>query len=109
MSEEPTQRHRISECCVGVWCRICRKPATHKVGEELFEDVDFAEITFDDGTKIRAPKRHPFTAYLCCPCFRQVMGPAVFCPEERAVPASPSGASRPTIYPEGMIREDLDE
>lgn len=46
---------------------MCGGPASHKIGEE---------IPFDDP---RQP-RHNMTAYVCCGCFRTVLGPAVPCP-----------------------------
>jgi len=50
-----------SKFAEGELCNMCKAPATHKVGEEQFDD--------DPG-----PPRHNFTAYLCCRCFTVVMG-----------------------------------
>jgi hypothetical protein len=52
--------HEVSDSAEGVACRTCGEPATHKVGEESAPDY-----------------RHNWTAYLCCLCFGNVMGPVV--------------------------------
>lgn len=57
----PPREHFISACCRGELCRQCKKPATHKVGEEHFLDDP-------------RPVMHRLTAYLCCACFRSIMG-----------------------------------
>lgn len=59
--------HFISTRCKGERCRMCREPATHKIGEEIPSDDP------------NGPFRHEFTAYICCKCFFMIMGPAVFC------------------------------
>ena len=59
--------HFVSTRCNGEKCRICKKPAAHKVGEEIPSDDPFQQ-------------RHEFTAYVCCEHFRLIMGNAVFCP-----------------------------
>jgi hypothetical protein len=64
MSDEAL--HPTSECCIGENCRICGRPAAHKV----------EEVIFDDDPDVH---RHPFTAYLCCRHFAAVMGDAVPC------------------------------
>ncbi len=68
--------HFISKTCEGVWCHMCKDnvmhvPATHKVGEEIAVDAPGSEKL-----------RHNLTAYVCCDCFRKIMGPAVPCPTE---------------------------
>ena len=68
--------HFVSASCQGEKCNVCAqleipilRDATHKVGEE---------ILFDDPQQIR----HNLTAYVCCSCFRNIMGPAVPCRNE---------------------------
>jgi hypothetical protein len=52
-----------SKYAKGEICTKCKNPkAPHKVYEEIFDDDPM-------------PYRHPFTAYLCCSCFEQIMGP----------------------------------
>lgn len=64
--------HPVSRYCVGVKCQFvkdpqlggspqCGDPASHKVGEEIFDDDPI-------------PHRHNLTAYLCCRHYRLVMG-----------------------------------
>lgn len=60
--------HFISTSCRSESCRICKTPATHKIGEEV-----------PNGKSLWTG--HEFTAYVCCEHFRLLMGPAVFCPE----------------------------
>lgn len=62
--------HHVSTRCKGEACS-CGAPASHKVGEE---------IPHDDP----CPTRHNFTAYVCCACFRRLLGPAVMCPKDEA-------------------------
>lgn len=50
----------ISESCEGEKC-YCGKPATHKVGEEIFHDDP-------------NPERHNFTRYVCCEHFVLIFG-----------------------------------
>ncbi len=57
--------HFISGSCIGEKCQ-CGNDATHKVGEE---------IAYDDPNQAR----HNYTAYVCCACFANTMGPAVNC------------------------------
>ncbi len=47
----------------GARCSVCRKRATHKIGEEKCHDDPF-------------PHRHNFTNYVCCEHFRMVLGEA---------------------------------
>lgn len=58
--------HFVSKCCKGEKCNMCGSPATHKVGEEVFDDDP------------RNPG-HNLTAYVCCKHFKKIMGPAVKC------------------------------
>lgn len=62
-------KHFTSKSCKGEKCSICRNPATHKIGEEIFDD---------DGP---LAYRHNFTAYVCCACFGMIFGPSAkkFC------------------------------
>lgn len=53
--------HFVSASCGGEVCSICRDPATHKVGEEIFADDPL-------------PIRHNLTAYVCCDHFGDIMG-----------------------------------
>lgn len=64
--------HFISRSSVGEVCRICRDPATHKLGEEIPHDDPWRD-------------RHNATAYVCCPCFVMVLGPAVSCPRSQTI------------------------
>jgi hypothetical protein len=48
--------HRAYPYAEGERCRVCKHPATHKVGEYTTQD------------------RHEFTAYLCCEHFGAIMG-----------------------------------
>lgn len=50
----------VSESCKGEICK-CKRDATHKVEETIFRDDPVQE-------------RHPFTVYVCCICFRDLMG-----------------------------------
>ena len=65
--------HFVSASCQGEHCNVCAiasgtlTDATHKVGEE---------IPYDDPTPF---PRHNLTAYVCCDCFRNIMGPAAPC------------------------------
>jgi len=64
--------HFVSTSCRGVNCHICHDkgleaPSSHKVGEEIAHD--------EPGLP-----RHNLTAYVCCACFRSIMGNAVPCP-----------------------------
>lgn len=53
----------ISEYTKGEKCRICKKPASHKL----------EEVIFDDDPNIA---RHSYRAYVCCIHFILIMGPA---------------------------------
>ena len=71
LAPTPIGSHHVSASCTGELCNLCahageKQAATHKVGEE---------IAFDDP----GPMRHNLTAYVCCACFRKIMGPAVPC------------------------------
>ena len=50
----------VSGCCKGELCTVCKKPASKKVEEVIFED---------DPEQMR----HPYTAYLCLAHFNQIM------------------------------------
>lgn len=81
--------HHISGCCEGEFCTLCGNPATHKVGEE---------IMYDDPN----PRRHNFTAYVCCTHFRAIFGPAVVCPVPQTQTA-PTNAPSTTAEPVAWI------
>ena len=72
-STAATPEHWVSASCGGEVCG-CGAPATHKMGEEIMHDDP-------------NPYRHNLTAYVCCACFRRVVGDAVWhtaaTPEER--------------------------
>lgn len=57
MLRENPFAHVVSPSCGGEHCRVCGKPATHKVGEETRQ------------------RRHNYTAYVCCECFGNIFGP----------------------------------
>ena len=66
--------HFVSKSCAGELCSVCYHkgmsvPASHKVGEE---------IPSDEPT-VLGMGRHNLTAYVCCPCFRLIVGPAAPC------------------------------
>jgi hypothetical protein len=60
--------HFVSASCGGEKCRVCGKPATHKLGEEILHDDP-------------NPSRHNLTAYVCCEHFTMIVGPAAGCPK----------------------------
>ena len=62
----------------GGTCR-CGEPASHKVEEVIF-DEDPASATSALKRGLLGQQRHEFTAYVCCRCFRAIMGDAVACP-----------------------------
>lgn len=49
------------QACQSEACSVCEEPAMHKV----------TEVILADDTNIY---RHPLTAYMCCECFRLLMG-----------------------------------
>lgn len=59
-------QHFVSRTSAGEACRICGGQAAHKVGEEIPPDDPRGH-------------RHNLTAYVCCQCFRMVLGPRVSC------------------------------
>jgi len=59
--------HFVSKTTRGETCMICRKRATHRIGEEIAHDDP-------------AQERHNWTSYVCCAHFRSLMGAAVSCP-----------------------------
>ena len=71
--KEGTLNHFVSGSCHGELCVMCRLPATHKVGEE---------IPPDDSDQ----NRHNLTAYVCCGCFRRLVGPAAPCKNFLTIP-----------------------
>lgn len=75
--------HFVSSRCKGEVCR-CGNPATHKVGEEIPRDDPMYS---KEGSLIQqlGRGRQNFTAYVCCACFREIMGDAVFCPEKEHI------------------------
>ncbi len=60
--------HFVSASCRGEKCQICKAPATHKVGEEIFDD---------DPNQVR----HNLTAYVCCKCLGMIFGSGCCGPE----------------------------
>ena len=58
--------HFVSMFCRSEKCSICKKPATHKVAEEM---------SYDDPH----PLRYSLSAYVCCEHFCQIMGKSVMC------------------------------
>lgn len=64
--------HFVSKSSVGEACRVCSAPATHKLGEEIPPDDPWQN-------------RHNFTAYVCCGCFKMVLGPRVSCPGSQTI------------------------
>ncbi len=67
--------HKVSKCCSGVTCHVCNmNPASHKVGEEIFEDAE-PILKGSDGKVFGPVPRHNLTAYTCCACFVHIMGP----------------------------------
>lgn len=89
--------HFVSASCGGVSCHICQDegkkvPSSHKVGEEIPHDDPFQA-------------RHNLTAYVCCACFRKIMGKAVPCDlGEKTVPHQ-SGEGSPSSEIEGRKSE----
>lgn len=70
--------HFVSASCHGEFCAMHRNraplslvssrvPATHKVEETIFHDDPI-------------PIRHPLVAYVCCECYKEIVGPAAPCP-----------------------------
>lgn len=68
--QEPT--HFVSASCDGECCGMClrrtglRVPAAHKVGEETPHDAPREMLV-----------AHNLTQYVCCGCFREILGPGV--------------------------------
>ncbi len=76
--------HYISEYCKGENCRLCGSPATHKVEEYIpQDDPAWTKSVF---LQIDAPvlQRHPFSAYVCCSCFKLLFGDGVFCEKSQS-------------------------
>jgi len=74
MEENKSIEHYVSIYCNGEKCRMCKKDASHKV----------EEVIFDDDTTIQTYagiiiERHPYIAYVCCNCFELIMGGGVSC------------------------------
>jgi len=110
--------HFVSAACEGQTCRICGKPATHKLGEEIPHDEPCS--TCGDDWKLVEPSedgdhlsrreaaehetcadlyhrslgapRHNLTALVCCTCFRMVVGASAPCEDPEAPP-----------YPDGFV------
>ena len=93
--------HFVSASCGGEFCSICRKPATHKVGEEIMHDEPcmycgerYVSREIDPVRAEAAVKkcpsffhlggphaqRHNLTAYVCCEHFTMILGRATGCP-----------------------------
>jgi hypothetical protein len=69
--------HFVSKYTEGVKCRICHhRPASHKVGEEIFDD-DPCHISLGG---IKATSRHNLTAYVCCYHYTLIVGSFSGCP-----------------------------
>lgn len=60
-AEPSKSKHFVSASCNGERCRICKLPATHKLGEEIPHDDPL-------------PARHNLTAYICCAHFIEIVG-----------------------------------
>lgn len=67
--------HMVLLSCAGQSCGMCNSPSTHKVGQDEDEAV---AVYVDNGKELVIP-HHPFTQYVCCKCFKQIMGWAVQC------------------------------
>ena len=67
-----TISHTIPFYIIGEKCSVCKKPASHGVEEILGACV----VKLNNGMEILG---HPFTNYVCCKCFRKIMGIAVTC------------------------------
>jgi hypothetical protein len=80
-------RHFVSRSCGGERCS-CGAAATHKIGEEIPSDEP-RERDWIDGLQF-VRERHNFTAYVCCACFRRIMGPAVFCVDSGSIASVPA-------------------
>ena len=63
--------HYIPESAEGEKCGVCGCTAYHKV-EEVLPDAAFK--TLKEMVNATTIMRHPFTTYLCCKCFSNVMG-----------------------------------
>jgi hypothetical protein len=69
--------HPIPDECRGERCAVCREQAHHKVGEVFLASQTALEPSAGDlFGAASGPVRHNLTAYLCCRCFRAVMGGA---------------------------------
>lgn len=86
LGDQFEDRHYVSPSCMEEKCRMCPKPATHKIGEE----IDLSDPTaFANLKGHRIAIRHNFTAYVCCMCYRMIMGDAVSCePDDKFIHAS---------------------
>ncbi len=68
--------HPVGKNHIGVTCQVCDdRQAGHKVEETYDEAIILYE---DNGVLMKLP-RHPLTTYVCCKCFRNIMGPIVTC------------------------------
>ena len=65
--------HYIILSSTGEICRMCGKPAYHKV-EEVFGIEALEHPTDEQMFKQAMSSYHPYTAYLCCEHFGMVMG-----------------------------------
>jgi hypothetical protein len=88
--------HFVSSNCRGEICRICSRPATHRVAEE---------IPFDDPE----PSRGRLTAYLCCSHFALVIGPSVPCRRSGRTGAWTPAFARDTHPPDPTEESDATE
>ncbi len=88
-------KHFVSCSCGGERC-YCGNDATHKVGEEIPHDEKDSYPEPLKGLSIR----HNFTQYVCCQCFTNIMGNAVFCDYTR-----PAKIERDVVERAKVVRE----
>lgn len=64
-------KHNQALCCRGEKCH-CGNDAYHKVGEEM---IDGDPTLLSSVAGLPTIGRHTLTTYVCCECFRKIMGP----------------------------------
>jgi hypothetical protein len=67
--------HLIDPSYVGEKCSMCKRPASHKVEQCADEAVSRIMV---EGKEIVLP-HHPLTNWVCCRCFKKIMGWIVKC------------------------------